>query len=194
MIDFVGYKAPASKARLVGMDFLLVGLQVVMMGLVVRRKGMELISRRDVGDGGGGSRVGSSAQQQRQRQQQQQQQWRRGARDTDEQEREVFTFSSSETEGEEEEEQARDHLQPSSTSSAYTSARADYYITDYSSSSSSSSSPLPSHPPHQLQDHPLDTLHSGQYIIANIHLGETLRKEWKRYRYPAAEPSIATIV
>lgn len=189
MIDFVGYKAPASKARLVGMDFLLVGLQVVMMDLVMRRRGMEIISRRDGGDGGGGGgRVGSSAQQQ--------QQLRRGARDIDEEEREVVTFSSSETE-EEEEEQARDHLQPSSSSSAYTSARADYYRTDYSSSSSSSS-PLPPHPhphlPHQLQDHPLDTLHSGQYIIANIHLGETVRKEWKRYRYPAVEPSISTIV
>lgn len=178
MIDFIGYKAPASKVRLVGMDFLLVGLQVVMMGLVLRRRGMEIISRRDVGDGGGGSRVGSSAQQQ-------QQQWRRGARDNDEEERDVATFSSSETE---EEEQA---IQPGSTSSAYTSARADYYTRDYSASSSS---PLPPHPPHQLQDHPLDTLHSGQYIIANIHLGETLRKEWKRYRYPAAEPSIANVV
>lgn len=184
MIDFVGYKAPASKARLVGMDFLLLGLQVVMMGLVMRRKGMEIISRPDGGDGGAGGRSST---------QQQQQQWRWGARDTDEEEREVFTFSSSETEEDEEEEQARDHLQPSSTSSAYTSARADYYTTDYSSSSSSSSS-LPPHPPHPLQDHPLDTLHSGQYIIANIDLGETLRKEWKRYRYPAAEPSIATIV
>ena len=192
MIDFVGYKAPASKARLVGLDFLLVGLQVVMMGLVIRRREMEIISRRDGGDGGGGGRVGSSAQHQHQHQQ-----WRRGARDTDGEEPEVFTFSSSETEAEEEE-HARDHLQPSSTSSVYTSARADYYTTDYlstsSSSSSSSSSPLPPHHPHQLQDHPLDTLHSGQYIIANIHLGETLRKEWKRYRYPAAEPSIATIV
>lgn len=188
MIDFVGYKAPVSKARLVGMDFLLVGLQVVMMGLVIRRREMETISRRDGGDGGGGGRVGSSAQQQ------QQQQWRRGARDTDGEEPDVFTFSSSETEAEEEE-HARDHLQPSSTSPVYTSARADYYTTDNSSTSpSSSSSLLPPHHPHQLQDHPLDTLHSGQYIVANIHLGETLRKEWKRYRYPAAEPSTATIV
>lgn len=189
MIDFVGYKAPASKARLVGMDLLLVGLQVVMIGLVMRRREMEINSRRDGWDGGAGDRVGSSAQQQ------QQQRGRRGARDTDEEERGVVTFSSSETV---EEEQARDHLQHTSPSSTYTSARADYYITDYSSSSllapQSPQPPQAPQAPHQLQDHPLDTLHSGQYIIANIHVGETVRKEWKRYRYPAPASSPVTIV
>ena len=179
MIDFVGYKAPASKARLVGMDLLLLGLQVVMMVLVVRRRGMEIISRRDGpdgGGGGGGGGVGSSAQQG----QQHQRRHRRRVRDTDEEERGGVSLSSSETEGEEEQE--RNHPEPIASSSAYTSARADHYTTD-------SSLPLPP----LLQDHPLDTFHSGQYVIANIHLGETLRKEWNRYRYPTTESSTAAV-
>lgn len=182
MIDFVGYKAPASKARLVGMDLLLVGLQVVMMGLVVRRREMEIASRRDggsgAGAGAGGGGVGSFVQQRQQEQRRQQ----RRARDTNEEERGRFSLSSSETE---EEEQERGHPQSTISSSAYASARGDNNTTD-------SSLPLSQQPPlpHQLQDHPLDIFHSGQYIIANIHLGETLRKEWKRHRYPtAAEPS-----
>lgn len=177
MIDFVGYKAPASKARLVGMDLLLLGLQVVMMVLVVRRKGMEIISRRDGPDGGG---VGSSAQQGQQQGQQHQRRHRRRVRDTDEEERGGVSLSSSETDGEEEQE--RNHPEPSASSSAYTSARGDHYTTD-------SSLPLPP----LLQDHPLDTFHSGQYVIANIHLGETLRKEWNRYRYPTTESSTAAV-
>lgn len=171
VIDFVGYKGPASKVRLVGIDLLLAGLQVVMMGLVVRRRGMEIISRRNGGDG-----VGSSAQQR----QGQQGRPRRRARDTDEEERGDVSLYSSETE---EEEQERDESQATASSSAYTSARADYYTT---TNSSVALQPLVAH---QLQDHPLDTFHSGQYIIANIHLGETLRKEWKRHRYPSTESS-----
>lgn len=182
VIDFVGYKGPASKARLVGIDLLLVGLQVVMMGLVVRRRGMEIISRRNGGDGGGGDYgVGSSAQQWQGQQGRPRRRPRRRARDTDEEERGDVSLSSSETE--EEEEQERDDLQPTASSSAYTSARADYYTT------TNASVPLQPLLPHQLQDHPLDTFHSGQYIIANIHLGETLRKEWKRHRYPTTESS-----
>lgn len=173
VIDFVGYKGPASKVRLVGIDLLLVGLQVVMMGLVVRRRGMEIISRRNGGDGDYG--VGSSAQQR-----QGQQGRPRRARDTDEEERGDVSLSSSETE---EEEQERDESQATASSSAYTSARADYYTT------TNSSVPLQPLVPHQLQDHPLDPFHSGQYIIANINLGETLRKEWKRHRYPSTESS-----
>lgn len=188
MIDFVGYKAPASKARLVGMDLLLVGLQVVMMGLVVRRREMEITSHRDGGDGGVGG-VGSSAEQLQQQQgRRRRRRGRRRARDADEEERGGFSFSSSETEEEEEEEQERDHPQSTVSSSAYASAHGgDYYPSD-------SSLPLPLPPllPHQLQDHPLDTFHSGQYIIANIHLGETIRKEWKRHRYPTAESSTTT--
>ena len=187
MIDFVGYKGPASKARLVGIDLLLMGLQVVMMGLVVRRRGMEIISRGgDGGDGGGDGDygVGSSAQQQRQGQQGRlPRRPRRRARDTDEEERGDVSLSSSETV---EEEHERDDSQPTASPSAYRSARADYYTT------TDSSVPLQPLVPHQLQDHPLDTFHSGQYIIANIHLGETVRKEWKRHRYPTTESSSST--
>lgn len=175
MIDFVGYKAPASKVRLVGMDLLLVGLQVVMMGLLVRRREMEIISRSE-GIGG----VESSTQQQ----QQQRRRRRRQPRDTDEEERGGLSLSSSEIEeeGEEEQEQENPQLASSSSSSAYTFARTEYTTDSLLS------------PPRQLQDHPLDTFHSGQYIIANIHLGETLRKEWKRHRYPAESSTAAFAV
>lgn len=178
VIDFVGYKGPASKVRLVGIDLLLVGLQLVMMGLVVRRRGMEIISRRNRGDGDYG--VGTSAQQRQGQQGRPRRRPPRRARDTDEEERGDVSLSSSETE---EDEQERDESQATASSSAYTSARADYYYT------TNSSVPLQPLLPDQLQDHPLDPFHSGQYIIANIHLGETLRKEWKRHRYPSTESS-----
>ncbi len=125
------------------LDLLVLVLQVVMMALVLKRRGMEL---KPVGDDGHSSSSSSST-----------------APRTQTYDAEERGISTSSEEGD---------------------------MSDESSSSSSTSrrdcrDPLSPSLHHEDPDHhPLDVFHSGQYVVANLHLITILRKELIRYRNP----------
>ena len=42
------------------------------------------------------------------------------------------------------------------------------------------------------RDHPLDTYHTGEHVIADLHMLDTLRRQWAQYGSVAAEGSTSS--
>ena len=46
--------------------------------------------------------------------------------------------------------------------------------------------------PNDSKDHPLDTYNTGEHVVANLHILDTLRRQWSQYGSVAAEASTSS--
>lgn len=162
LIDFVG-QAPVSKLRLVVLDFVVFGLQLVMMTLV--------LERRELGPPAGTPTDGYAPPTSPRR--------RIGTQDHDAEERGVLLPSSASS--------AIAELDDRQTS--FRGGRTEGAAQDRDSlddDNSNSDSPVATN-----EQHALDGFHSGQYVVANLHLMSTIRDEWMRHSRDAASSGSA---
>lgn len=162
LIDFVG-QTPVSKLRLVVLDFLVFGLQVMMMTLVLKR--------RELGPPAGTPRDSYALPTPARRRIQNQ--------DHDAEERGVLLPSSPSSPIAEPEER-----HPSFPGDRIEGVVQDCDPQDDDNSSSDSSSAT-------NEQHALDSFRSGQYVVANLHLMSTIRDEWMRHTHDAASSGSA---
>lgn len=163
LIDFVG-QAPVSKLRLVVLDFLVFGLQLVMMALVLERR--ELGPRVGIPTTGGHARPTPPRRRVRHQ-------------DHDAEERGVLLPSSLSSSPADLDER---HLSLPGGRTESAAQNRDSLDDD----SSSSDSPVATN-----ERHALDGFRSGQYVVANLHLMSTIRDEWMRHTHDAASSGSA---
>lgn len=131
MIDFVGQKGGVGRWRMVGVDSVVMGLQVLALGVVGVRRGLGVGGKDEEGD----ERTQTHDAEER------------GVRSS---------FSAASDDGIE--------LQPLNPRLL-------------------NEEDLDQQP---ASDHPLDTFNSGQHVIADLNLLDTLRSQWWRYRGPSS--------
>jgi Fungal domain of unknown function (DUF1746) len=170
-IDFVGQEAPISRIRLLGLDFLVLFLQLVMMAVHVQNVDLKSLIAGRSNESTTASTEPPSAT----------------AQDHDSEERGVIR-----------EEPTMSGAIPLQTLEA--SGRLQRDVTDTTVVDGdddeerllgvSFSEDLPTSP--LLTDSPLDVFHSGEYVASEIHLITTIRTQWRNYRNSIGSVSSAS--
>ena len=162
MMDFVGVEGPVGKGRLVGLDVLVWALQVLVLVVVLERGGM----RGGEGVRTGGVGLTGSGEE------------TPGAlgQDHDAEERGMFRAEAGETAVVE----LRD-VGAADGDGGGVREREDWLTSEGSG--------------FMLDDervHPLDVYHTGEHVIANLHILDTLRRQWSQYGSVAADASTSS--
>ena len=164
MIDFVGQQGPTSKWHLVLLDGLILALQLVMLAVLVERRTLEASSTASA-DSTAAADMAAVEQEDV-----------AAGQDHDSEERGVF------------------RTEPTTTE--------DIELADFSSTQPADSTNQaasldvggeraellaePQDASHE-SDHPLDVFHSGEVVVADLHLLDTIQSQWRAYENRAAE-------
>lgn len=145
LIDFVGQKSPVSRWRLVGLDFLVLILQILMLGITLERRAAK------TGDEAVAAVEGLAMEPQQDHDSEERgilREDRQGLESPEDIElRDLRHSSSGRTGGDEDRE--RDELLAADTKTG------------------------------QADQHPLDHYYTGEKIVANVHIVDTVRTQWQ---------------